>query len=99
MVLGRVPNISIVPLSRFLGIMATATGQYDAAVAHGEDGLGETARLGAVPWHAHGQHDLARALLARDAQGDRDRARELFAEARRTAASLGMRRLIERAAA
>jgi hypothetical protein len=72
---GRVASISIRPVSRFLGIMATARGDHDAAIAHLEDGLLTTERLGALPWHARGLRDLARALLARAARAGMPRGR------------------------
>ena len=48
------------------------------------------ARVGARPWLAHTQYDYARMLLERDQPGDRERARELLAEAVSTYRDLGM---------
>jgi tetratricopeptide (TPR) repeat protein len=97
-VLGRVASISIGPVARFLAIIAAAMEEYDTAVAHGEDALATTERMEARPWHAHTQYDVAQALLGRGAPGDEERAGELLDSSARTAESLGMRRLIERAA-
>ncbi|MDQ3993064.1 MAG: hypothetical protein M3229_05335, partial [Actinomycetota bacterium] len=94
-VLGRVASISIGPVARFLGIMAAAMGEHDAAIVHLEEGLAVTERMGALPWHAHGLHDLGRALLARGAPGDGERAQPLLERSAELAEQLGMRRLQE----
>jgi hypothetical protein len=46
--------------------------------------------MGARPWTAHSQHDLAQVLWRRDAPGDRARAVDLDKTARATAVELGM---------
>ena len=46
--------------------------------------------MGALPWVAHTQADYARLLLSRNERGDRERARELSAEAVATYRQLGM---------
>ena len=48
------------------------------------------ARMGARPWLAHTQDDYARMLRARDEPRDRERARQLLAEAVSTYRALGM---------
>ena len=47
-------------------------------------------RMGAHPWVAHTQHDYARVLLAREAEGDETKAIQLLGAARITARELGM---------
>ena len=47
-------------------------------------------RMGARPWVARTELAYADMLLARRARGDRARARELLADAARTAETLGM---------
>ena len=47
-------------------------------------------RMGARPWTAHSQHDLADVLRRRNVLGDRQRAGELERAAMATARSLGM---------
>jgi hypothetical protein len=48
------------------------------------------ARIGALPQHAHTQHDLARTLRRRDGTGDAERAAAFEADAARTAKQLGL---------
>jgi hypothetical protein len=52
--------------------------------------------MGARPWIARTQHEYAQLLLARDAPGDPERARELLSTALDTARALGMARLAAR---
>jgi tetratricopeptide (TPR) repeat protein len=94
-VLGRVASIGIGPAARFLGMMATAMGRHDDAVAHCERAIALATRAGARPWLGHARHDCARALLGRDAPGDRERAFELLEDARALAEELGMPSLVE----
>ncbi|HEV7735056.1 MAG TPA: AAA family ATPase [Candidatus Binatia bacterium] len=78
-------------VARYLGLLAAATGDVSAAERHFEDALAMNARMGAWPQLAHTQHDLARLLLPRDAE----RAMALADQARRTAETLGMPRLLQ----
>ncbi len=85
------PEISLGPVSRFLGILASTTGRYDEASRHFEDALAMTERIGARPWLAHTQDDYAHMLLARREPGDAERARGLLDGARAAYRELGMR--------
>ena len=86
-------------VDRGLGVLATALGRYDDAERHLEAAIETERRMGARPWHAHAQHDLASMLLARGEPGDRERANVLLAEARSTYGELGMDVWAERASA
>jgi tetratricopeptide (TPR) repeat protein len=76
--------------ARYAGLLAHATGRVDAAVAHYEAALAVNARIGALPQHAHTQHDLACTLRLRAGAGDAERAAALDADAARTAKQLGL---------
>jgi tetratricopeptide (TPR) repeat protein len=83
--------------SRYLGLLATTTGRWTEAQAHFEAALRFNSRMGARPWVAHTEHDLAEMLLARDAPGDRRQALALLNRALDTGQALEMKRLVERA--
>jgi hypothetical protein len=55
--------------------------------------------MGARPWVAHAQHDLAAMLLARGGTGDRNRASAVLGEAVTTYRELSMETWASRAAA
>jgi DNA-binding SARP family transcriptional activator len=84
------PEISVGPLSRFLGILASTTLRYDDAAGHFEDALAMNERIGARPWLAHTQDDYARMLLRRGEPGDAEQARSLLESARTAYRELGM---------
>jgi tetratricopeptide (TPR) repeat protein len=65
-------------------------GRWDDAVRHFEDALEANERIGARPWLAHTQRDLARTLDARAAAGDAERARGLRARALAAYQELGI---------
>jgi hypothetical protein len=77
-------------VDRYLGLAALTAGDLQAAERHLRDALQLNARIGARPWAARTQADLARLLLARDQPGDREQALELVAAALGTARRLGM---------
>jgi tetratricopeptide (TPR) repeat protein len=81
---------SIGALDRYLGLLAQLLGRTDDAEHHLEDAIAMNQKMGARPWTAHGQHDLAGLLLSRDGPGDRERAMGLLQEALMTAEELGM---------
>ena len=83
------------PVSRFLGMLATAFDEPGRAIAHLEDALERSAGLRSPPLAARAGTELARALLARGAEGDEVRALALLEEARVAAAGLGMPALHE----
>jgi hypothetical protein len=67
-----------------------AAGEHEKANRHLRDALALNTRIGAQPWVARTQGDLARLLLARDGPGDRDSASELLRAALDTAERLEM---------
>jgi DNA-binding SARP family transcriptional activator len=85
------PEISVGPVSRFLGILASTTGRYDEASRHFEEALAMTERIGALPWLAHTRDDYANMLLRRGEPGDTEKARSLLDGARAAYRELGMR--------
>jgi tetratricopeptide (TPR) repeat protein len=84
-------------VDRYLGLTAMTAGDLQAAEWHLQDALQLNARIGARPWTARTQRDLAGVLFARDRPGDRERAVELLEAALGTASRLGMTVLAERA--
>lgn len=66
--------------ARPLGALALHLGRVDEGIAHLEHAVDLCARLGALPWLAEAQLDLAEALLAHGT-GNATRAAELHAEA------------------
>jgi DNA-binding SARP family transcriptional activator len=76
-------------LSRYLGLLATTLQRWDDAARHFEDAIEMNARMGALPWLAHTQHDYAR-LLARGTADDRAKGDALLATALATYRELGM---------
>jgi DNA-binding SARP family transcriptional activator len=84
------PEISLGPISRFLGILASTTCRYDDAAHHFEAALSMNERIGARPWLAHTQDDYAHMLLVRDEPGDAEKARSLLDAARAAYRELGM---------
>jgi DNA-binding CsgD family transcriptional regulator len=81
---------------RYLGMLATARGDLDAADAHFEAAMAINRRMGAATWVAHTAYEHARALLA---AGQRDRAGRLAGEAAALAQRIGMPTLLARARA
>jgi tetratricopeptide (TPR) repeat protein len=81
---------SVGAVDRYLGLLATTLGRLDDAVRHLEQAIAINDRMGARPWSAHSQHDLARALRQRARAGDRARAGELDRAALTTARRVGM---------
>ena len=77
-------------VARPLGVLATALGRLDDAERHFDVAIDVERAMGARPWLAHAQHDLAAMLLARGEHGDDERARVLLDEAIATYAELGM---------
>jgi hypothetical protein len=81
---------SVGAVDRYLGLLAGTLGREDEAIRHLEDVIAVCERLGARPWTAHTQVDLAEALMERDGPGDRARADALMVTARASAVELGM---------
>jgi DNA-binding SARP family transcriptional activator len=76
--------------ARGLGVLATTLRRFDDAERHFEVAIETERRMGARPWLAHAQHDLAAMLHARNGMGDRERARALREEALSAYRELGM---------
>jgi tetratricopeptide (TPR) repeat protein len=81
---------SVGSVDRYLGLLAATMGRPDDAVRHLTHGIAANERLGAWPWAAHTQHDLAGVLRRRAGAGDVQRANALDAAALATARRLGM---------
>ncbi|MEV4638789.1 AAA family ATPase [Actinoplanes sp. NPDC049548] len=77
--------------ARPLGVIASRLGEHDTAVAHLEAAVAMDA--GSPPFLAHARLGQARALVARAAPGDRQRAREAAGQAVAIARRLGMTRV------
>jgi len=84
------PEISLGPVSRFLGILASTTARWSDAERHFEDALALSERIGARPWLARTQEDYGRTLLARDEPGDAAKAHGLLDTAVALRGELGM---------
>jgi DNA-binding CsgD family transcriptional regulator/tetratricopeptide (TPR) repeat protein len=77
-------------LDRALGDIASACGQHDQADRHLATAVAMEERIGALPALAEAQLSHARALIARAAPGDRNRALGLAEKAVHTGRRLGM---------
>jgi tetratricopeptide (TPR) repeat protein len=86
--------VAVQPVDGQLGRLATVLGRWSDAARHFDAALDLSTRMRGRPWIAHTQHEYAAMLLARGRPGDRERARALLAEARRTAEELGMQLLL-----
>jgi len=80
---------------RYLGLLAVALGRAEDAVRHHQTAMAMFAAFGARPWLARSGYDLARALLARDADGDGARALSLLNDSLDAAHEIGMPALVE----
>jgi DNA-binding SARP family transcriptional activator/tetratricopeptide (TPR) repeat protein len=93
-----VPDVAAGSVARTLGVLAAATGRWEAADAHFEEALAMNLRMGARPWAARTLHGRARMLVARGAPGDRARASEELRRAIDGYRALGMTAWAQRAA-
>ncbi len=78
---------------RFLGMLASTSGNWAAAEGHFNAALDMDERLHAWPWLAHTKYEYALMLRERGRPQDRDRAETLFASAAASAERIGMSRL------
>lgn len=85
--------------SRLLGMLATAEGRLDEALAHFERAIDFDTTQGAMTWLAHAQFQFAVALRLRRRGSDAKRADALLAEAHAAARQLGLAALAARIAA
>jgi len=90
-------EVSTGAVDRYLGLAALTAGDLETAELHLRDALHLNVRIGAQPWAARTQADLARLLFARDRPSDRERAIGLLQAALGTARRLGMTVFAERA--
>ena len=86
-------------VAHHLGVLATTLGRYDEAETWFAAAAAIHERLGAPHWLARTRLELARMLLARQAAGDAERARDLLDQAMATARDLGLGNLERRAVA
>jgi hypothetical protein len=86
------------PIALHLAVLGVRLGLADAA-GHFEHALELDRRMRARPWLARTQYEYARALLACDGVGNRERAQALLDDALATASQLNMPLLIERSEA
>jgi DNA-binding winged helix-turn-helix (wHTH) protein/tetratricopeptide (TPR) repeat protein len=75
---------------RYLGLLAETSGRVEAALDHFEAAREIHARLGARPWVARTDYDIARLLARRSQRDDRARSAALVAGVLESAAELGM---------
>jgi DNA-binding SARP family transcriptional activator len=83
-------EISLGPVARYLGLLASTIDRFDEAVDYFGSALELSARIGARPWLARTQDDYGHLLLRRAQAGNAERADELLDRARATYAELGM---------
>ncbi len=87
------------PVARLLALLAVRLGRWEVAEGHFGAAIDRCRRLEARPYLNRTQYEYARALQARAAPGDAERAAALFAEAAAGAEALGqtgLLRLIDR---
>jgi DNA-binding CsgD family transcriptional regulator/tetratricopeptide (TPR) repeat protein len=84
---------------RYLGMLAATLGEQDRAVEHFEQALRFNRAMGASTWVAHTLYAYGRALRARGAAGDTERAGAMLSEAAALAERIGMPMLLARARA
>ena len=65
-----VTTVCLGAAARYLGLLATALGQWDEAEEHLRAALDLNGRMRARPWTAHSHHDLAELLAHRGAPSD-----------------------------
>jgi tetratricopeptide (TPR) repeat protein len=84
------PEISLGPVSRFLGILAAAAAHWDDAEGHFRAAVELSSRIGARPSLAHAQTNYAQMLLEREEPSRADQAGILLDQALATYRELGM---------
>jgi tetratricopeptide (TPR) repeat protein len=85
--------VFIGPVSRFLGVLAVARGDYDVASSHFDAALKAAGRMNGSPVELRVTLDQAEMLVWRGQDDDQRRAIELLEQAARLAASLGVDRI------
>jgi tetratricopeptide (TPR) repeat protein len=89
------PAACVGSASRYLGMLAATMQRWDDAERHFQEALEMNQRMGTRPFVARTQLAFANMLIQRGRTHDAAAARELLAQARATAAELGMSRLLE----
>lgn len=77
-------------VDRYLGLLAATMGRLDDAEGHLAAAIPILDAMGARPWRAHAEHDLAKVLRLRGAPGDAERAAALDRAAVAAASEIGM---------
>jgi DNA-binding NarL/FixJ family response regulator len=90
-------EVSLGPVVRPLGILASILGRHDEAVAHLTAAVERAQQMEARPHEAHARFDRATALLARGAPDDRTAAVDELVKVLRLCESIGMPVLARRA--
>ncbi|MGH3602157.1 MAG: ATP-binding protein [Pseudonocardiaceae bacterium] len=83
------------PIAYYLGMLAAALSRFDAAARHFEVAIMAATRIGARPYLALAQGAYGAMLARRGATLDRQRARQLLADALQAAKKLGMNQLYD----
>jgi tetratricopeptide (TPR) repeat protein len=91
-----VPEGSVGAVDRYLGLLAATLGQLDDAARHLTEAIRLNEQMGARPWTAHSQADLAGVLRQRRGPGDVAQAAELERAALAAAEQIGMTALAGR---
>ena len=92
-------TISMGTVAFHLGLLATTTGDFDAAESDFAHAEAIEERIGAPTWQARTRLEWARMLLRRSGPGDSERARELLSQALGTAREYGLARVEAQAGA
>jgi hypothetical protein len=77
-------------VAHYLGMLATTLGRFDDAESRFAAASATHTRIDAPCWLARTRLEWARMLIARDAEGDAGRARDLLGQALHTAHELGL---------
>lgn len=83
------------PAAYYLGVLAAALSRFDAAARHFEMAIDDAQRIGSRPFLALTQGAYGAMLARRGATLDRQRARQLLADALQAAQQLGMNQLYD----
>jgi hypothetical protein len=90
------PEGALGAVARTVGVLAATVGRRDDALAHLRRAIEIDTAVGATPWVAHAQVELAEVLLSLE---ERQEALAQLVSARTTATALGMTSLIDRVGA
>ncbi len=88
--------LSFGAVDAYLGLLATLLARWDDAERFFDAGIRLNEQCGALPFAATARYDYAQFYLARQYEGDVEKALDLLNRALETAQKLGMRGLVER---